>query len=259
MEDLATDAYDKRNNGTAGVTYAEWDQEKIMGCKCDPYYEGHDCSARMCPRGDDPITSDVMTTMSQVIHLGSTTAAHQFFLTYFDPYGNAWNTAAIAPTGATTTVCDSMQAALRKLPNRALEDVSVASIVGAWYKAGTRNPLVDTDVNGTMTASESATTAVIGQSCKVTFPNNSGTTGLQSILGCTQGGHNAAGSQPMFPAAYTHACTVLEWVSAASLTKVPLSENAVCANRGLCDSSSGTCECFDGHTGVACEIQEALV
>merc|ERR1711871_1887153 len=33
-----------------------WDSKKARGCKCDPYYSGADCSVRMCPKGNDPLT-----------------------------------------------------------------------------------------------------------------------------------------------------------------------------------------------------------
>lgn len=31
-----------------------------------------------------------------------------------------------------------------------------------------------------------------------------------------------------------------------------------CSNRGLCDSTSGICQCFSGYTGVDCSLQDAL-
>ncbi|KAJ0403084.1 hypothetical protein P43SY_009151 [Pythium insidiosum] len=34
-----------------------FDRDMIQGCKCDPGYEGFDCSQRSCPRGDDPTTT----------------------------------------------------------------------------------------------------------------------------------------------------------------------------------------------------------
>lgn len=35
---------------------ATWDHDMIQGCLCDEGYEGHSCSLRSCPRGDDPDT-----------------------------------------------------------------------------------------------------------------------------------------------------------------------------------------------------------
>lgn len=36
-------------------------------------------------------------------------------------------------------------------------------------------------------------------------------------------------------------------------------ENAECGNRGICDTSTGKCSCFSGHTGEACGIQSNFV
>ena len=33
-----------------------WDADKIYGCVCDVGYAGYDCSQRVCPAGDDPMT-----------------------------------------------------------------------------------------------------------------------------------------------------------------------------------------------------------
>jgi hypothetical protein len=35
-------------------------------------------------------------------------------------------------------------------------------------------------------------------------------------------------------------------------------ENAECGNRGLCDRTSGLCNCFPGFAGISCETQEVL-
>ncbi|KAJ1420590.1 hypothetical protein B484DRAFT_399818, partial [Ochromonadaceae sp. CCMP2298] len=36
--------------------YDRWDAHKIYGCRCDASYYGADCSLRLCPSGDDPLT-----------------------------------------------------------------------------------------------------------------------------------------------------------------------------------------------------------
>eukprot|EP01038_Epipyxis_sp_PR26KG_P010435 gene10435-14018_t len=43
----------------SGVVYdysLPWDAYKIYGCSCDHNYNGYDCSLRVCPSGDDPLT-----------------------------------------------------------------------------------------------------------------------------------------------------------------------------------------------------------
>lgn len=39
-----------------GPTYANWDAEAIMMCRCEYGFFGSDCSQLMCPKGDDPLT-----------------------------------------------------------------------------------------------------------------------------------------------------------------------------------------------------------
>ena len=36
---------------------AVWDAEMIYGCHCDREFHGYDCSLRICPNGDDPLTT----------------------------------------------------------------------------------------------------------------------------------------------------------------------------------------------------------
>jgi len=38
------------------LTGNEWEYGKIQGCRCDGGFYGKDCSKRLCPRGDDPLT-----------------------------------------------------------------------------------------------------------------------------------------------------------------------------------------------------------
>ncbi|KAF1771891.1 EGF-like domain, extracellular [Phytophthora cactorum] len=142
IEELAADTFHKRVGGVASRKYTLWDQEKIMGCVCDANYEGHDCSMRSC----------------------------EGYLTYYDPYGNAYTTEKIAFGGSGSTFTS-------------LDDDVTLSVVAWHYR------MLNEDTP-----------------------------------------------------AYR-----------------PLTELTECSGRGTCDYDTGTCACFAGHMGLACQKQEALV
>lgn len=72
MAELALEA---RNNGEPlSITYGKtpnkpttWDFDKIQGCICDDGFEGHDCSRRSCPRGDDPRTTNQQREVQTIV------------------------------------------------------------------------------------------------------------------------------------------------------------------------------------------------
>jgi len=91
--------------GKTHAVYGSWDASKTRGCKCDARYTGHDCSARMCPRGDDPLTTEVdisqtETTSLQVVEVQNVTVQSvnapinggQVTFTYTDLYNGVWTT-----------------------------------------------------------------------------------------------------------------------------------------------------------------------
>merc|ERR1712100_575794 len=55
---------------THGHLYQLWDAGKIQGCKCDLGYDGPDCSHRVSPHGDDPLTTVKSSMMKQVVQIG---------------------------------------------------------------------------------------------------------------------------------------------------------------------------------------------
>ena len=271
IEELADDVDDKRIAGAANRLYTAWDQEKIMGCKCDAGYEGHDCASRMCPRGDDPLTGEGdQYDMQQYIQVEG--PVNNIFLTYYDVYGNAWTTDEIdiinnkgtpnyGDLGETNVICDLIQTALRRLPNHALDGVTVAGQTTDPVAFTARVGDATTVGTGAAAADNTPATAAAWV-CIVTFPSTPGTTGLQHLLGCTTRltSDQSIGMQPMLLGTdATKVCNVGEAVITAGENTRKLTENAECSNRGVCDSLTGACACFSGHKGAACETQEALV
>lgn len=255
IEELASDGYFKRVGGSFTRVYTLWDQEKIMGCRCDPGFEGHNCGKRVCPKGDDPLTTG-QKEMMQGIYLKE---AIPFYLTYHDPYGNAWTTDKIvtpdAAAGANykTQACARIQLALRRLPNNVLNTVTVSD--GSSYTPFQRtSPTSDTGTVGAVVTGAAADEYI----CIIRFTSEPGSTGYQNLLECNTEPHNAPGQQPLTAGSSTATCKVEEVNPDATTTRA-LSELAECSNRGVCDATTGLCKCFAGHTGLACHKQEALV
>lgn len=140
---------------------------------------------------------------------------------------------------------DRIRYALQDLPNFAIPQVNVTN-----YKDTTSN-------------------TYWGNVFDITF-TDSGTAGKQELLECVYGSqHSCDGAQPKLMSwsdstdqvahsvvdnngsTNIFSCTVMEVVQSGKT----YAESAPCSNRGLCNTSDGTCECFQGHTGEACSIQ----
>ena len=52
---------------------------------------------------------------------------------------------------------------------------------------------------------------------------------------------------------------IIQSVTVSIVVADPLAESAECSNRGRCNKETGSCECFTGHYGLACQHQTILV
>jgi len=102
-------------------SYNLWDQDKTMGCKCDPVYYGADCSLKKCKYGVDPLFYDHEGVIRQttVVHVGSSGTARDnlqgsFKIVFYDVFGEKYVTKSIAAKGATA---ETVKLALQALPN----------------------------------------------------------------------------------------------------------------------------------------------
>jgi hypothetical protein len=206
----------------------------------------------MCPKGDDPLTT-TGANMKQLVKITGADSV-EFFLTYYDPYGNHFTTSKLTSDYAEATVCADMQTALRALPLHALKEVTVAKADGFTYARTALKDPYTTGEGASTAANDDGSTST----CVVTFPDEIGTTGLQYLLGCNVAAHSTAGMIPKSAGNAAATCTVAEF-SSSSVSTLVLTELATCSNRGTCNSKTGECECFNGHKGLACEEQEALV
>ena len=49
--------FNKYKNDAFDYTAKRWDAHKVTGCVCDDGWGGNDCAMRVCPHGDDPLTT----------------------------------------------------------------------------------------------------------------------------------------------------------------------------------------------------------
>jgi hypothetical protein len=258
-----------------------WDQDKTQQCACDRGYTGYDCSGRVCPFGDDPTTECGENSADdyQMVSVVSSTGADYFTLTCKDMFGGTFETRPIAVAGCTRSdgpaSCREVQYALMELPNFAIPNVEV-DIMGT--SAGTANEFLyrihftdsantgkqntlacSTNTNeGEASTAGSAPLYDAADSCEtfdVGYPEWFDSEGVLSALTTSTsaslsvsdvlGGTNAGSTEDLD-----------DVVTAGSDSNVPTYDSFVpCANKGNCDSATGSCACVDGHYGEACEMQ----
>jgi len=109
-------------------------------CSCDAGYTGIDCSARYCPRGDDPLTTKYQINEVQYIDVYSSLAqasvtsglGGRATFSYKDTFGETWTTDPITiqhydGTTSADQMATDLEAALEAIPNNAITDVTVTA------------------------------------------------------------------------------------------------------------------------------------
>ena len=261
--------------------YTQWDAMKTRSCKCDGGWTGIACDKRMCPKGNDPLTtesSDGVTEKYEVqtIVVGDGIDSEKtegfFTLTFTDSYGNEWTTRPIRSADsdwvpATTGNANSdvglpqdvtaleVRRALMEIPNHVFDDVEVN-----WEEV--TESTYDHRTSGASAANKKYNKYM------VTFISPA-TSGKQNLLVCNYKGCDYDGCQPRFTgigkngdtATTSHRkCHVRGYYETAGVeNNVGTGENAECSNRGICNTDDGLCECFEGYTGESCSVQTILV
>ncbi|KAK1930930.1 Tenascin-X [Phytophthora citrophthora] len=194
------------------ITYDLWDSRVTYGCRCDPWYEGPDCSLRSCKVGVDPMYLSVGTAIYTVFALHvwldatlvvqvetfpssnifvpvprAVNAGDWVRLRLFDFHGEAFVTDAIAiVSDLSDTAADSLAfakanavavaAAIKKIPNQTFSKVICEPTNGAN---------VGTDLVG---YKSTRTAATYGLSVVCQLPDNPGRLRNPEIVSYNFGG-----------------------------------------------------------------------
>lgn len=228
-----------------------WDYQKARQCSCDRGWEGNDCSSRICPKGDDPLTDcnniadETQVSDVQILNFATHTASGYFTLTFTDMFNGNYTTTPIflqhAPGAANLLkAAAEIEGALEALPNFAVPNVTVTK--------GSAND---------------------AHQYYVTFVDD-GNAGDQHLLKCSKATspagneafvYNNANMQPRFAELSVAtdldgaACTAAHDDVANFGAGHTRKEHTECSQRGQCDGSTGTCTCYEGFSGEACSTQ----
>jgi len=226
-----------------------WDYDRQMACLCDAKWTDVDCSRRMCPKGNYALYSDAdQIDEVQTVNLAAQIDADsKFALIFRSTLGEEFTTRQLTTGvngGATGSNPAAIQNALKTLPNRVIEDVTVTQGTDG---DGTDGYSFTVTFSGACTSGNQYSLNVIEHYCPTgcmpqmdtsaagkTMVGNTDTTGNQfaiSSVASIGGGAGVAG----------------------------IDVNMECSGRGVCDYESGICECFSGYTDESCSTQTALI
>jgi len=228
--------YSKTSGSPTWGIHTSW--LKYQQCHCDAGYEGDDCSLRMCPKGDDPETEcgNDLGNDKQLIKCsfaanpaGGTLTKAFLHMRFKDQFNGVYDTRPILLDVANLDDdenANSVQDALEALPNFAIPEIEVD-----FEPKNAGKTIVDITVEFT----------------------DGHNTGRQSLLEVYSKSECSDGAQPLFES------VVAAGDVSCAVARVPkpeednYKEHVTCANRGICDQSTGLCNCFDGFFGDACD------
>jgi hypothetical protein len=238
---------------TFSNAYYDWDKSKTFGCVCDSGYGDNDCSKRMCEFGTDVMDHRINMALAlkyqvQTIKFEPAAGVNlpltgDFSLTFKSKLNESYSTRPITwRPGPTQVIMNDflldVRAALESLPNRVIDQVNVAASV----------VLISSSAASTFYAGSSVSRLLLS----ISFVGNN-VQGPQNLL-TVKTSACSDGCTPKL-----NGLTLSVQNNAITETQAADYQSYECGRRGKCDYSSGTCTCFSGYTGLACNTITALV
>jgi len=160
----AVPTYTTRTADTAiyhGFLYDLWDSQKIQGCKCDLGFDGPDCSHRISPKGDDPLTTVKVAMGKQSVTAGATGDIASEASAAFEG-ANFADVAVcqVADGAATTTVINIAQSGAGATPGPAV--ATAGYYIGFGLKVGVIGDTRAVGATQSITAYTAARVATVG-------------------------------------------------------------------------------------------------
>lgn len=255
---------------------AAWDSGRARACVCDAAWSGINCASKLCPRGNDYLSTRLNTAVAAVYQkqkisfvegnkldngylstptgfVGSASAVStkaamhgsSFALTFTSRMNERFTTTPIIINSAwdgldsvATSLAYAVKHALQNLPNRVISEVNVVCNATDNIAAQTYDALtIEIEFVGTATQGKQNLLEVSTTACKD---------------GCTPYVSGVKQLAQWHSSPVTHTSGLAETVVADYNTYE-------CGRRGKCDSDTGVCACFEGFTGEACSEITALV
>ncbi|CAN0037197.1 unnamed protein product [Ectocarpus sp. 12 AP-2014] len=210
-----------RYGGVGSFVYTNWEADMVMTCICDWGYTGGDCSLRMCPKGDDPVTTlQESPRVAMTVNATDGVMEGNFVLTF---QGESF----AFPANTTQFDSTDCEAAFEGLGN--LEDVTCSR--------------GDVDADGGTTFDIAELVAF------PTFPHQNNVFSHDGWPGLDAFSCDAAN----VTGATDPVCkfTVLQDDN--------LKEYEFCSRRGICDFETGRCDCVDGFSRANCDVSESQI
>ncbi|KAL4137721.1 hypothetical protein PRIC2_001235 [Phytophthora ramorum] len=222
----------------AVVYQSIWDSEMVHGCVCEEGYGGGDCSDRLCPTGDDPLTgasTDLLFGLQknekQTVLCSATSGT--LTLSY-----RGQTTVRIDASDNADTVSKKLNAL------HTLQNVNVLFGGNSTTMCNADGNMVTVEFTqnfGPLPLLVSYSTGPTSGACTLSSQTaNTISVTFISALGDTPPLRvNADRNVVLLPVFTINSDGISGSVRGTN-------ENAECSNNGLCDYETGTCQCFDG-------------